>query len=238
VEHLRLLGRSNGKYGFKGPEGIVLAADSRVTLMAQGLAPQGGSQTVPEFETELDKAGITRLPVGHFAQSLSSFFMTRWQQSMPSPYAGPDMTFLVAGYNEGEPYGRVYELHIPGRPDPVEKSPGQFGVTWGGQGEFAARILQGYDAALLAIASKELNLTQDQSDQLGAALQLNLAAQIPYQFLPLQDCVDLSIFLIRVTAAIQNWTIGIRGVGGAIDVATVTGTNGFRPLQQKKIRGE
>src|SRR3712207_8876928 len=44
-----------------------------------------------------------------------------------------------------------------------------------------------------------------------------LAMPIPYQFLPLQDCVDLSIFLIKTTATLQGWTTGTRGVGGAIE---------------------
>jgi hypothetical protein len=37
---------------------------------------------------------------------------------------------------------------------------------------------------------------------------------------------------------ILRWQIGVRGVGGAIDVATITRTKGFKPVQEKKIRGE
>ena len=65
-----------------------------------------------------------------------------------------------------------------------------------------------------------------------------LAMPIPYQFLPLQDCVDLAIFLIRATAKLQAFTTGARGVGGAVDVATVTRTEGFRAVQEKRIVGE
>jgi len=56
--------------------------------------------------------------------------------------------------------------------------------------------------------------------------------------LPLQDSIDLAIFLVRATITLQKWQIGIRGVGGAIDVATITQTDGFRSVQQKQIRGE
>jgi hypothetical protein len=65
-----------------------------------------------------------------------------------------------------------------------------------------------------------------------------LQTPIPYQFLPLQDSVDLAIFLIRTTATLQGWVAGVRGVGGAIDVATVTRTDGFKAIQQKTIEGE
>jgi len=60
---------------------------------------------------------------------------------------------------------------------------------------------------------------------------------IPYQFLPLHDCVDPSIFLIKTTAKLQGWTTGTRGVGGAIDVATVIRTEIFRAVQEKRIVG-
>jgi hypothetical protein len=65
-----------------------------------------------------------------------------------------------------------------------------------------------------------------------------VAAKIPWQFLPLQDLVDLAIFVLRATIMLQKWTVDLRGVGGPIDVATITRTEGFKYIQQKKICGE
>lgn len=39
----------------------------------------------------------------------------------------------------------------------------------------------------------------------------DLGLPIPYQFLPLQDCVDLAILLIRTTAELQKFLVDIRG---------------------------
>jgi hypothetical protein len=36
----------------------------------------------------------------------------------------------------------------------------------------------------------------------------------------------------------QHWIVGIRGVGGAIDVAVITQTGGFKEIQRKRIMGE
>jgi hypothetical protein len=36
----------------------------------------------------------------------------------------------------------------------------------------------------------------------------------------------------------QHWIVGVRGVGGAIDVAVITQTDGFAHVQKKKITGE
>ena len=155
----------------KGTEGIVLAADSRVTLAARrsnqsefpvhfdnatklltfgepnrwvgavtygdaviGIQPnlRTAYSFIPEFEASLSK---DRLKISDFAKSLSEFFITQWQENkMPMQnYTGAGMTFGVGGFDEGAPYGSVYQFRVPQDPTPKEQSPGQFGVAWGGQ---------------------------------------------------------------------------------------------------------
>lgn len=265
---------------FKGPEGIVLAADSRVTLAAQLQQPGGqpnmlvpstydsatkllrakgqdhvGAVTygagaigqteprtahsyMPELEQEL--AGVDRLSVEDFANRLSQFFLAKWQaQNMPA-VQGQDMIFLVGGYDDGAPYGRVFEVFIPSRPTPVEwhAGAGQFGLVWGGQKEYADRLITGFDGNLPEFAKAFLGLDDQKRDELRKHLQERLQVPVPFAFLPLQDCVDLAIFLIRTTIVMQHWVVGIRGVGGAIDVAVITRTDGFVDVQRKKITGE
>jgi hypothetical protein len=268
---------------FKGPEGIVIAADSRVTLHAQlaqsngktfllpstfdnaskllkvngqnfvgvvtfGLGTIGNKEPrtahsfIPEFEAEVNKDSQKRMTVENFANALSDFFMHRWSEfQMPNPneYDGDPMVFLVAGYDdEISPYGCVYEIMIPKDPKAKEKISNEFGAIWGGQREFVDRLLNGYDSNLPQIAKAQLNLDDNRIKELENVCKKNLSIKIPYQFLPLQDCVDLSIFLIRATINLQQWTVGIRGVGGAIDVATITRIEGFKAIQQKQITGE
>src|SRR5664280_1707205 len=157
------IGRMSLGVAFKGPEGIVLAADSRVTMMAQAIAPQvlpGGPAMVaqmipsyfdnarklltiksqpyvgivtygagaigqteprtahgymPEFEAHLsvvcDAEGVERLSTQRIAQEIGTFFLQQWDSTgMPNP-APPEqqMVFLVGGFDDGEPYGHVYE---------------------------------------------------------------------------------------------------------------------------------
>jgi hypothetical protein len=61
---------------------------------------------------------------------------------------------------------------------------------------------------------------------------------IPLEAMPLQDCVDLAIFFIRTTIDAQKLTVGIRGCGGPIDVATITRREGLKFIPQKKVYGE
>ncbi len=267
---------------FKGPEGIVLAADSRVTLtfdtppldgkirvltstfdnatkllnvnqqthvgaVTYGLGALGQNEPrtahsfLPEFEAALiEKHKERRLSVEEFSKELSDFFMAQWQQRMPPDFKGEPLIFLIGGYDENAPYGKVFQVTIPYQPQPVEASagPGVFGVTWGGQLEVATRLLTGFDPNLPLILQQELQLSDDKILDLTAKLKNTLTLPIPYQFLPLQDCVDLTIFLIKSTIELQKWSLGVRGVGGAIDVATITRTAGFEVIQRKSIRGD
>lgn len=276
---------------FKGPEGIVLAADSRVTLTNQlqvpnqppllisstydnatkllcvkgqkyvgavtygaGAIGQDEPRTahsyIPEFEQELNKEfehdpkGVPRLSVKDFAERLSKFFLNKWiAQKMPLPCPpGQDMVFFVGGYDEGAPYGKVFEIYIPSRPDPAERHNAsgqlQFGLLWGGQIDYANRLIHGFDGRLPNLTKDFLGLDDTKRDELDKYLQGQLQAPVPFAFLPLQDCVDLAIFMIRTTIIMQHWVIGIRGVGGAIDVAVITQAKGFEEVQRKKIRGD
>jgi hypothetical protein len=153
------------------------------------------------------------------------------------PNADP-MILLTAGFDEGDAYGRVFQVSIPNAPAPAEQNVAQFGISLGGQSEFVTRLLTGYDPRAPGLVAQALGLTQQQQDVVDQTLRANLGTPIPYNFLPLQDCVDLAILLIRTTVATQSFTVGIRGVGGSIDVATITRIEGFRPIQTKRILGE
>jgi hypothetical protein len=257
----------------KGPEGVVLAADSRVTLMAQlvnnppipvnfdnatkllsfsqpnlyigavtfGAAVIGlrtAHSYIPEFELTLPSE--QRLTVEDFSQRLRDFFRERWQETMPQDYAGPDMTFIVGGYDPEGAYGKVFVFDIPRQPDLRAQNPGEqeFGMTWGGQLQVASRLIHGYDPGLLDILHQRFTLDMDQITQLHEHLQQQLQLKIPYQMLPLQDCVELATFLIRTTIIAQGLAVEIRGVGGPIDVAVITRIEGLKYVQQKTIHGE
>jgi hypothetical protein len=255
----------------KGAEGIVLAADSRVTIGAQiptaphplfahydnatkllsfsgmhkyvGAVTYGlgviGNRTahsyIPEIELSLPD---TRLAVLEYARRLSAFFMGVWRSAnLPAAPPGQGLTFLVGGYDEGEPYGKVYLLEVPGGAEPVEQTAGQdnFGMTWGGQLEIASRLIQGFDPALPAILESK-GLTAPQFQEVVAELGRRVPFGIPYSILALQDCVDLATFLIRTTITLQSLSVGIRGVGGTIELAAITRTEGLRFVQQKVLR--
>ena len=247
----------------KGTEGVVLSADSRLTLTTEsgipatfdnatklltfrdphswvgaltyGIATIGGQtphSLIPEFEANL---GDQRLTVYEYATRLSAFFQGGWIAS-GAVSTGDNANFYVGGYDINEPYGRIYYFGIPNLPAPVEYSPNQFGMSWGGQFNIVNRIILGHDPQLLPIVSQHLGLTPQQQHSLNTVLG-KLEYAIPYQTLALQDCIDLATYLIRATVSAQGLASELRGVGGQIDVATITRMEGFQWVQKKEIRG-
>jgi 20S proteasome alpha/beta subunit len=252
------------------PEGVILAAESRVTLslkdennnvhhinfdnatkllsfskphnyvgaVTYGLAAIG-QRTVhsflPEFEASLPHE---RIKIDEFAKRLSDFFMVQWQKTMPADYKGPNITLVVGGFNDGEPYGCVYIIEIPNKAVPeLRGNELSFGITWGGQREFVDRLIRGYDNNALAIIQRELAVDPMKMSTLQNSLE-PLGMKIALPTMALQDCVDLAIFFIRTTIIGQSLTIGLRGCGGPIDVATITRRDGFRYIQKKSVFGE
>lgn len=263
----------------KVPEGLVLAAESRITIGAQiqtpmgvqnvpvyfdnatkllsfsspnimvgvvtyGLAvigqqdPRTAANFIPEFEASLtDK----RLSVLEFAEKLSEFYLKQWRSTMPpDDKIGkiPNMTFVIAGFNPGDVYGQVFVVDIPRVPKPAEHSKGsECGITFGGQHGIVSRIMMGYDDKLPEIVKKDLNLTPEQEAKFGKLLnQFQLA--VPLQVLALQDGINLACFFIRTTMDAQNFSIGIRGVGGHIDVAVIKRNTKLKFIQRQQEHGE
>lgn len=251
-----------------GTEGIVLAADSRVTLnitrenqtqpsvyydnatklLSFTKQPHIGAVTygaatidnrtahsyIPEFENTLED---TRLSVREFAQVLSAFFLRKLENEPTPRPLGTDTWFIIGGYNDGASYGEVYTVGLPSSRLPVrQRAEGEFSINWGGQWDIVGRLILGHSFDLSAALHSDQTLSQDQRQTIDAVLK-RVEFPIPYGVLPLQDCVNLATLLIRTTIAMQSLSTAERGVGGPIEVATITQTEGLRFLQKKIVKG-
>ena len=258
----------------KGPEGIVLAADTRLTLahpdhaivtydnaskvlelgdnaaaVTYGVGSIGGRSAhslMPQFrnlqyERMVDEAGpfvsIPRaeanLSVSSWAIDLGGFFLKQWVKASSIQEQQP-MAFIVAGINEGAAYGEVYQISGIGS-NPVQIHQDSFGMVWGGQTDLASRIINGYDGNLIQSLG---TIPGVEPSEVLRSYSEKYALPVPYAVLPLQDCIDLAIFLIRATITLQGLAWTSRGVGGTIEVVTITPEEGVQWVQKRKIRGE
>lgn len=227
------------------PKLLKITGQEHVAAVTYGLGTLGYPETrtahslLPELEATL--TGKNRLSVEEFANALAEFFTEQWTTRVPEGSDSADeMYFVVAGYDSNAPYGRVFDLTIPSRPQPIEctHTVDGFGIVYGGQWDITGRIINGHDPAAMAIIKDTLELDDDTIRDLANKITESSGAKIPFEFLPLQDCVDLCILLIKTTAQLMEYQNQVRDVGGAIDVATITRQDGFRYVQRKEIRGE
>jgi 20S proteasome alpha/beta subunit len=153
----------------KVPEGLVLAAESRKTVKFQdkkggiyqgtydstpkvltfkrhdyvgvvtcGLAAIGLKAIhsyLPELEKYLKKE---RLSVLRFSEKLSAFFAEQWNAAKPEERVEP-ISFIVAGFDKADPYGKVYSFDIPSNSKPIEQGEGVFTLAFAGQKEVTYR---------------------------------------------------------------------------------------------------
>src|SRR4029453_14226686 len=105
--------------------------------------------------------------------------------------------------------------------------------TWGGQIDMSCRIIHGFDPQLPGIIRETLK--DDKKTQELLEQMKKLEFPIPYQVLPLQDCVDLAVAMIRETITFQSLSAVVRGVGGPLDVAVITRRNKLTYVQQKEL---
>jgi len=151
---------------------------------------------------------------------------------------------LIAGYNPDGSH-QVYSCAIPGPMQNLRDSHNpnkQYGSSWIGQGDVAARIVLGYDGRIHniefvkeAIQARNMAEIQNQLQGLEYAIQ--------WGTMTIQDAVDFCTLMIQTTSAIQRFSDGINadlgdmpGVGGPIDVAVITPDQGFVWISKKKLR--
>ena len=241
----------------KGPEGIVLAADTRVTLTSGAdsreayfdnsskLLTVGGSHNrvaavaygagsvsgrmVSGLMSEFQQTiGDARLSTLEYAKQFSQFFDQQWNLGGNTS----NIWFLVGGVDDNAPYGDLYSFMIPNG-ELTPNFPGStFGIRWGGQSEIAHRIILGYDQRLSSLVPDvdPVSIGKDLTDK--------LQTKIPYALLSLQDCVNLAIVLIRTTMTIQSLSLESRGVGGTIEVLVITPNGGVQWVQKRELHGE
>lgn len=151
---------------------------------------------------------------------------------------------LVAGYNKDGSH-EVYICYIPGKiqkkRDSRERGK-EYGASWIGQSDVVIRIILGCDSRVRNIKFVNEAIQKYNIEEINKQLR-NLQYSIQWGTMALQDAVDFCVLMIQTTSAIQRFSDGILadpgampGVGGSVDVATITLDKGFVWLSKKTLR--
>ena len=216
---------------------------NNVAAVTYGNAIIPGTERTPEsYITELvSDLPKEQLSVRDFSRKLAVFFAERIPgdySDNPSPMVTQDgVNLYIIGYDpdEASPYGCVFYTQVQKHPVLIPQFAGNsFGASWGGDDSYIQRLYFGLSPGG---ADFILNhVPKEQRSEVGAALENRFAIRVPFGLIGLQDGVDFAVSLIRMTALLQRLTLSEATVGGHIDVATVTKSEGLRLVQVKEVK--
>ena len=237
-------------------DGLILAADSRQTVMFPvgiqpsykvvsdsanklfsvgnvGISTYGEAfilgRSIESFVVEYGPTAPKNADVNEIAKGFSQYFGKYYDREVTEQKKIPQLGFILAGYDKGG-VGRLVEIRFPANREPIvlaQNTHENQGLVFQGQTDVIRQLIFGYDPSLGA--SPTLNKLSDaDKEQLKTELG-NFEYYIPYNYLPLQDGIDIALSLVQATVDMQRFSFGTRahpgdipGVGGSVDVLTIT----------------
>jgi hypothetical protein len=223
-------------------EGIVMAADSRLTIDMPHAGNPDVRVPVGYVDTSqklfLNDSGVGISVCGNafvdgspIAGRMDAFLASAGKElnaaDMPQALLEsfgkcgpvPFTTFHVAGYTEQQQ--RVYRVKV--HENRVIENEGAAkllpGAQWDGDADVVNRLVK----SVAVIRDGDPRPLPDYP--------------LPWEFFTLQDAIDFAIYLQRATIDSFRFQLRTKTVGGPIDIAVIT-PSGARWLQKKQLRGE
>ena len=144
----------------------------------------------------------------------------------------PDLGFVIAGYSPEASHPESWKLFIKGtaRSGPTRAT--QIGALFcGGQAEPIVRMCRGFDNGLEEIL-RQHGIEKSKVDRVIAECEQRLGIPLVAPAMPIQDTIDLAIFLAETAKRYSKFKMGAPTVGGPIEVAAITKHEGFKWIQR------
>lgn len=163
------------------------------------------------------------------------FFDEHYQTAYGKSPKKPSIGFCVAGYSSDSTHPEIYEIKIgEGNCTAAElkQKENEIGITCMGMGDAIVRLFKGYAPELPSVLI-EMGIGEDQLDQAMKHIDSRLLRQMVTAAMPIQDAIDLAIFLVDTTISFNRFCHGPQTVGGPVDVAAITKHEGFKWVKRK-----
>ena len=171
------------------------------------------------------------------AQKVREFFFEELYQkayeSTPSPQYF--MGYKVCGYSAGAPLPELWDLRIVGDqcpPPNLVRRQGDVGPNWDGEYEAMDRLLLGIGANFTQ-ALIDNGLTPEQAAEAAGKVTERLSVPVVVAAMPIQDAIDLAVFMVETTIKFVRFNLRHETVGGPIEVAAITKHEGFNWVKRK-----
>jgi len=202
-----------------------------------------GSRTIESLISEYEfglpsvkDKEVQGFQVREIAGDLRAFLLERYkaQYGPLSPGDQPSLGVLVSGYSDRAYFPEQYLFEFPvtpglqfRRPDKENGEP-NLGVDWFGLTDAITRLVKGADPRLGAVLAERLQISAEESWQLLAQFEYPIA----FEGMPLQDAIDLAVYLVEMTIGRYRFAVGAPVCGGEVDVAVIT-PRGFTWVSRK-----
>jgi len=147
----------------------------------------------------------------------------------------PALGFMIVGYSAEKPLAEEWKIDIAeGQckgPYKVRKQ-SETGITWAGEPEAISRLYLGFGTGLPRVL-KEAELDDEKAAEIIELCRSRLTIQMVTPPMPIQDAIDLAIFLVETTTYFSKFSPGAPTVGGPIEVAAITKHEGFKWVERK-----
>ncbi len=145
---------------------------------------------------------------------------------VPAQDTRPVLGIVVGGFSRDDFFSDEFAMEIPHR-QPIEVWPDsqevqQYGVRWWGQTSPIERLYLGCDYRGFVEWCRSIGVAEDQIYSSYMELRERIMWPIIYEGMPLQDAIDLAVYLVNVTIGHSRFAVGPPVCGGDIDVATIT----------------
>ncbi|MDR2867167.1 MAG: hypothetical protein LBV55_00690 [Acholeplasmatales bacterium] len=236
-------------------EGIVLAADTRISLEVKNnnqsffknfdstkkLLNLGGEHShigilnsgvfsikkkliasyLPELIHEIGEEALPN--VFAYAQAVYNFFQNQWDKEIPIDYNGPELSFVVAGFDRGDFDAKLYTFNIPFHNTIKEVFEGNMtcGIHYGGDSWIINRLIRGFDQRVLEDNNSLRDLPKELRQKLIKEIEVKSTIQFPFDIYSLEDAIKLANTLISTSIDIGELSLTPSGNGGQIIVAVI-----------------
>jgi hypothetical protein len=247
---------------FKVPDGIVLGADSAMTVtrpggenrydsyhklsvvcglpVATAMWGRGaiGQRSIPslveEFSVERPTATDGAWTVESLARELYAFLKERWDALPPQAHQTP-LHMLVAGYSRGSYHGQVWRLDLPNGEPRLHADLDTLNISWFGVTEAIQTLWWGHSPYLHEALIEE-GLDREAAGRVVRRVR-ERAALGPDRLdfgMPLQNAIDLVGFLVSVEIARERYSPGLARSAPPLDLLVVR-AGGVKWVRRKEF---
>jgi hypothetical protein len=142
-----------------------------------------------------------------------------WQQTQVAPEKWPGPTVLLAAPSVKENLPRVWRADLEGESPKISEILTEPGINLEGAYAEVFSLLYGYHFEVLSGFSKELNITKEMRLEAFKNMKvLRPIDKLNLWAMPVQDAIDMAVFLARVQVEMDRFLPGNPACGGPIDV--------------------